>query len=1122
MVVASKHVLELRPVSSTPRYAGVWPRIVSQRWSDTTVASQLGIARNSTLPRSAGKESSRRHNAPVSASRGVICDLDRSFGLGIRRRKMGLMVGGDASVRTFLIADIRGYTRFTQEQGDEAAARLASMFADVVGSTIVEHNGALVELRGDEALVVFASARQALRAAIDVQRRCRQSGEFGPALPLGVGIGLDAGEAVPLDGGGYRGAALNLAARLCALAAPGEILASAGVVHLAGRVDGVRVVPRRAERLKGIAERVRLVEVLPEQPFAPLAKPPVARRRTRLRLAVAAIVVAVVGALVGIVVSRSTSGTATTLPANAAGLLTAGGQLVGRVSVPGRPAAIAVGEGAVWITDSVNGTLLRVDPAKRFVVDRIHVGAEPDAVAVGAGSIWVANSEDGTVSQVNPSTDTVVATIRVGNGPTALAYGGGNVWVLNRVDETLSEISPVSGRTRTIALGQNPTGLTYGLGAVWVTSAEAGVLLRLDPGNLTVVQAIAVGNGPAGVTAGDGAIWVANTPDDTVTRVDPAAGSVSKIAVPGAPVELALTGAQLWVSNTLDGTLSVISTQSRRLERTFTTRNDPTSLAASSDRMWALATPSSASHRGGALRVVSAGGDAFDSIDPGAAFRPASWQLLSMVYDGLVTYRRSAGPSGQEIVPDLATALPVVRDGGRTYVFQLRSGIRYSDGKAVKASDVRVALEREYRAGVGLSYLLPNLVGADRCSKRGCDLSRGVVTDDRAGIVIFHLTSPDPDFLFKLALPWGDAVPQRSPPIDIGARPLPATGPYRIARYVPNRFLVLVRNRYFREWSSDAQPSGYPDRIAYRFVHDASAQTTAVEQGRADIMLDSPPPDRLREIATRFPSRAHPFVEPTVFYLFLNTRIPPFNDVLVRRALNFAVERATLVRVWGGRQLARATCQILPPGIAGYRPYCPYTANASGAGNWTAPDPARARALLRQAGGAHGAVSVLVSADDPTRVAVARYFVRLLDRLGYQARLRTYANVQAFYTHAGRPSTRANAGVAGWESNFPRASDFFSNLFTCASYQPKAPINLNASGFCDPMLDRQIVRAQALAASNPAISAELWSRVDRQVTQSTPVIAFLNRAGIDLASARVGNYQRNQQFSVLLDQLWVR
>ena len=120
----------------------------------------------------------------------------------------------DAHIRTFLIADVRGYTRFTQEHGDEAASELAAGFAGIVRSTVPEFAGELLELRGDEALCVFGSARQALRASVEVQRRLRTASDNRPAFPLGVGVGLDAGEAVPTEGG-YRGAALNVAARLC-------------------------------------------------------------------------------------------------------------------------------------------------------------------------------------------------------------------------------------------------------------------------------------------------------------------------------------------------------------------------------------------------------------------------------------------------------------------------------------------------------------------------------------------------------------------------------------------------------------------------------------------------------------------------------------------------------------------------------------------------------------------------------------------------------------------------------------------------------------------------------------------------------------------------------------------
>src|SRR5918996_2978639 len=159
----------------------------------------------------------------------------------------------DVHIRTFLIADVRGYTVFTQERGDEAAAELAGKFAAVAREGVEARGGVVVELRGDEALAVFDSARQAIRASIELQRRFVDETVAQPTLPLAVGIGLDAGEAVAVEGG-YRGGALNLAARLCGIRRAGEILASREVAHLARRVDGVRYEDRGAFSLKGMDE----------------------------------------------------------------------------------------------------------------------------------------------------------------------------------------------------------------------------------------------------------------------------------------------------------------------------------------------------------------------------------------------------------------------------------------------------------------------------------------------------------------------------------------------------------------------------------------------------------------------------------------------------------------------------------------------------------------------------------------------------------------------------------------------------------------------------------------------------------------------------------------------------
>jgi class 3 adenylate cyclase len=155
-----------------------------------------------------------------------------------------------ASILVFMIADVRGYTRFTQAQGDSAAARLATKFAEVARGVLDRWDGRLVEIRGDEILAIFGSVRQALHAALDMQERFSEATMEDPDLPLAVGIGLDVGEAVALEEG-FRGAALNRAARLCSLAGGGEILVSTGVAYIAPIVEGVAFSNHSQAQLKG-------------------------------------------------------------------------------------------------------------------------------------------------------------------------------------------------------------------------------------------------------------------------------------------------------------------------------------------------------------------------------------------------------------------------------------------------------------------------------------------------------------------------------------------------------------------------------------------------------------------------------------------------------------------------------------------------------------------------------------------------------------------------------------------------------------------------------------------------------------------------------------------------------
>src|SRR3954453_32664 len=176
-------------------------------------------------------------------------------------------------ILTFLIADVRGYTAFTQARGDEGAARLADKFAEIAREGVEMYGGEVTELRGDEGPAVFSSPRAALRAAVDLQTVFADESVIDPSLPLTVGIGIDAGEAVPVQGG-YRGGALNLAARLCSKAGAGEVLVSQGIAHLTRALDGIELEQAGEAEVKGLSEPVRVFRARTHRPtVTPLDAP---------------------------------------------------------------------------------------------------------------------------------------------------------------------------------------------------------------------------------------------------------------------------------------------------------------------------------------------------------------------------------------------------------------------------------------------------------------------------------------------------------------------------------------------------------------------------------------------------------------------------------------------------------------------------------------------------------------------------------------------------------------------------------------------------------------------------------------------------------------------------------
>jgi peptide/nickel transport system substrate-binding protein len=478
--------------------------------------------------------------------------------------------------------------------------------------------------------------------------------------------------------------------------------------------------------------------------------------------------------------------------------------------------------------------------------------------------------------------------------------------------------------------------------------------------------------------------------------------------------------------------------------------------------------------------------------------------VVGMTNDGLVGFRHVGGVQGTQLVPDLAAELPTPADGGKSYTFRARQDIRYSNGELVQPDDFRRALERvfELKNSPGASYYR-GIVGAKRC-KQGtpCDLSRGIVTDRAARTVRFLLTAPDADFLAKLAMTFAFAVPAGTPARDVGIHPVPATGPYKIAQYrQKTKTLRLVRNPRFRQWSPDAQPQGYPDAISWSWAADAPAQVRAVERGAADFALvEGLTKAEQDALAARYRSQLRTNLQLSTVYFFLNTRVPPFDDLRVRRAVNHAFDREAFTRLRGGFP----TCQILPPNIAGYRRTCPYLQG----GGARAIDTAR---RLVRSSGTTGA-RVIVWAPSPV-AKEGSYMVSVLGSLGFHASLKTLPGYGPYFDKVYDPRVRAQIGWANWGADLPFPVGFIPAMFRCAD-----PNNLG--DFCDLSIDAQMGRAQQ--AQDPWSATLLWQRIEREILAEAPVVPASNPLGVRFLSKRVGNYQYNPQWGALLSQLWVK
>ena len=524
-------------------------------------------------------------------------------------------------------------------------------------------------------------------------------------------------------------------------------------------------------------------------------------------------------------------------------------------------------------------------------------------------------------------------------------------------------------------------------------------------------------------------------------------------------------------------------------------------------------------HRGGTMRLVSRA--AAGTIDPHVNYTLQYWQIFQSTYDGLVAFQKAAGAEGFIKVPDLAEEFPKPTNDGKTYVFKIRKGIKFSDGQEMGVKDVVASFQRIFKVSsptAGGFYSV--IVGADKCIKEAktCTLEGGVIGDEAASTVTINLTRPDAEFFDKLALPHAAILPANSPTEDAGSKPLLGTGAYAITAYDPNKGMTLSRNPNFKVWSEQAQPDGYPDVMQYDFGLTEEAQVTAVQNGEADWMFDEAPADRLAEMGTKNKDQVHVTPLTAWWYVPMNNNLAPFDNIKVRQAVNFAIDRKALVNLFGGPVLATPVCQVLPPNFPGHEPYCPYTTDPGA--KWSAPDMEKAKKLVEESG-TKGMKVTIVPEDKTVAKSIGVYLQSVMNELGYDASVKPISpDIQ--FTYIQNTKNNVQMSVTQWYQDYPAASDFLNILFGCSSFTPGSDSSINISGFCDKEIDAKMQAALALGVTDQPAADKMWTEIDKAITDKAPMAALFTPKHLDFVSKRLGNFKFNSQYFFMPPQAWVQ
>jgi peptide/nickel transport system substrate-binding protein len=435
-----------------------------------------------------------------------------------------------------------------------------------------------------------------------------------------------------------------------------------------------------------------------------------------------------------------------------------------------------------------------------------------------------------------------------------------------------------------------------------------------------------------------------------------------------------------------------------------------------------------------------------DYLDPQLSYTQEGWTAMYDTYLPLLTYKRANGEEGSEVVPGLAEDLPKISSDGKTYELTLRKGLKYSDGKPVKASDFKSSMERMFKINSPGFYYYESIVGAEKFAETKQGGIPGIETDDKTGKITIELTAPRGTFTNELGMLFAAVLPAGTPASNVTNDPPPATGPYVITESEPGRSWSYERNPYWAKANSQIETvdAGSFDKVEMTVVRNDATIVNEVERDKTMWMQPLVPSDQRQRIIDKYEGTQFRIEYPINSYLFwMNTDKAPFDDVKVRQAVNHAVDSAALERIYAGS--LGTMRQILPDGMPGHDEELDLYPH----------DMAKAKEMFKEANPSDTDITVWTNDENPNDEAGA-YYQDVLTKLGFNAKLKTI-NADNYYAILGNESTPdLDTGWLAWLADYPNPNNYFQPLLSGEAIAPTN--NTNFARIDVPELNERITK----------------------------------------------------------------